>query len=256
MEERPYKLERLIFRSRSQKLIGTLLIPSQTKVLPPGVLIMHGFPGVPPILYDLSSSLCQEGFAPMLFHYRGCWGSGGRYSFLGALKDAQEALEVLAQRKDVDESRLATVGHSFGGLAAIQTAAQNSSLKAVAALCPVASLKEDITGLHSKTILVRGLPFVSGLTMTDALKEWKAITEHYDPIYYVNKISPRPFLVIHGDKDDIIPIKCSTKLFSRAEEPKEIAVVNGADHIFSGKQRIVVGKTVSWLKKVISLGQP
>jgi dipeptidyl aminopeptidase/acylaminoacyl peptidase len=255
MEERPYKLERLVFRSQSRKLIGTLLIPAETKMLPPGVLILHGFPGVAPILYDLSASLCQEGFAPMLFHYRGCWGSGGRYSFLGVLKDAQEALEVLAHRKDVDASRLATVGHSFGGLAAIQTAAQNNSLKAVAALCPVASFKENITGSHSKTILARGLPFVSGLAMSDALKEWKAIVKHYDPIYCVNRISPRPFLLMHGDKDDIMPISCSTKLFSRAEEPKEIVVVNGADHIFSGKQKIVVGKTISWLKTAISLGQ-
>ncbi len=253
VKERKYKFERLVFRNEGQKLIGSLLMPSDTES-PLGVLILHGFPGVPPVMSDLASALCQDGFAPMMIHYRGCWGSGGRYSFLGSLGDARRALALLALR-GVDARNLAVVGHSFGGLVAIHLAAYNNKVKAAVALCPVANLREDFPTRRTKMVLRRGLPFVAGLTMKKALQEWAVIAYRHDPINYVNRISPRPFLLIHGDEDDVIPVSCSRKLFSRALEPKEMVMVNEADHIFAGRQRLVTRKTVSWLRSALSLRQ-
>jgi dipeptidyl aminopeptidase/acylaminoacyl peptidase len=248
--ERYFRFERLTFRSQGQKLIGAVWMPAETTWPPPGILLLHGFPGVAPIMNDLVSSLCQSGFETMIFHYRGCWGSAGRYGFLGALTDARKALDVFIRRKEVDSERIAVVGHSFGGLTAIHIAAKSNKVKAVAALCPVSSLAKHLMGPHRRAILRRGLPFVSGFTMKGALSEWEALSERYDPVGYVDQISPRPFLLIHGDRDDIIPINCSTELFARAQEPKEMTVVNGADHIFAGKRRSVTEKTVEWLGSV------
>jgi len=216
----------------------------------PAALVLHGFPGVAPIMNDLAWSLCQGGFVSMMFHYRGCWGSSGNYSFLGALEDAKKALKVLVQRKEIDVDRIAVLGHSFGGLIAIRLGVFYEWIKAVAAFCPVASLIDDLNVSQVKTILKRGLPFVFGLTMRNALKEWKTMANRHDPLNHVGKLSPRPFLLMHGDEDDIIPINCSIKLFSKAQEPKEKVIVKGVDHIFAGKQRLVVDKTVAWLKLV------
>jgi len=249
--ERHFRFERLTFRSQGQKLIGAVWIPAETTRPPPGILLLHGFPGVAPIMNDLASSLCQAGFEPMIFHYRGCWGSGGRYSFLGALTDARKALNVLIRRKEVDGENIAVVGHSFGGLVAIHTATKSDNVKAVVALCPVSSLTKHLMSPHRKVILRRGLPFVSGLAMKKALSEWETLSERYDPIDYVDQISPRPFLLIHGDRDDIIPIECSTELLARAQEPKEMTVINGADHIFAGKRGFVTGRAVDWLGSVL-----
>ena len=250
--ERPFKFERLFFKHRGQKLLGALWVPSGTGERPPGVLLLHGFPGMAPIMNELASSLCQEGFAPMIFHYRGCWGSGGRYSFLGALDDAQNALEILAQRQDLASDRIAVVGHSFGGLAAIHAAIKSEKVRVVVALCPLANMKEGLASSR-KTILEARLPFVSGLTLKRALQEWEVMSKRYDPVYNIDKISPRPFLLVHGDQDDVIPKSCSTRLFSGASEPKEMFVVNGADHIFAGKQRLVVETTVNWLRSSLAL---
>jgi len=43
-----------------------------------------------------------------------------------------------------------------------------------------------------------------------------------DPIYYVDRISPRPLLMINGLKDNIVPKKTAEALFNAACEPKEI----------------------------------
>ena len=37
-------------------------------------------------------------------------------------------------------------------------------------------------------------------------------------------------LIIHGDKDDIIPIELGRQVFDAAKPPKEWYVIKGADH--------------------------
>ena len=39
-----------------------------------------------------------------------------------------------------------------------------------------------------------------------------------------------PKLIIHGDKDDIIPIELGRQVFEVAKPPKSFYVIGGADH--------------------------
>jgi dipeptidyl aminopeptidase/acylaminoacyl peptidase len=247
MNERSYTVERLIFKSAGHKLIAAIHKPSDMKELPPAVLVLHGFPGMAPILNDIVSSLCQSGFAPMTFHYRGCWGSGGDYSFLGAIRDTQKALDLLVDRGDLNINDLSIIGHSFGGLIAILMTTKNDIVKNVAALCPVANMKAELSSHRAKTILKKGLPFISGFPMSKAVMEWEILSKQYDPIFYVEKISPRPFLLIHGDKDDIIPLNCSKVLFSKAVDPKNMSIIFGTGHIFAGNHKKTIESIISWL---------
>jgi dipeptidyl aminopeptidase/acylaminoacyl peptidase len=253
IQERRYKFERFTFKNKGQSLIAAILTPAEPEAPPPGILFLHGFPGVAPVMNDLMLTLSQSGFASMIFHYRGSWGSTGRYNFLGALDDALKAVSVLSSREDVDSSNLAVIGHSFGGLAAIHVASVESRLKAVVVLSPVASIEEYLTETDRGKILKRGLPFVSGLTATRAKEQWRILARKHDPAQHVNKLSPRPLLLIHGDKDDIIPLDCSKRLFSKAQEPKELFIIRDGDHLFSGRHQAVKGRVVSWLTSVLIL---
>jgi len=40
---------------------------------------------------------------------------------------------------------------------------------------------------------------------------------------------------IHGERDEICPLKDLRELYARAAEPKELVVIDGADHLFDGK---------------------
>src|SRR3954463_11386404 len=57
------------------------------------------------------------------------------------------------------------------------------------------------------------------------------VSRSYDPINFVNQISPRPVYFIHGDKDHIVPVHMSEDLYKEAKSPKRIMIVNGADHL-------------------------
>ena len=47
-----------------------------------------------------------------------------------------------------------------------------------------------------------------------------------------NRISPRPLLIVHGAQDSILPPECSTLIYERALEPKELVLLPGAGHCF------------------------
>jgi hypothetical protein len=40
---------------------------------------------------------------------------------------------------------------------------------------------------------------------------------------------------VHGERDEICPLKEMQRLYARAEEPKELVVIDAADHLFDGK---------------------
>jgi fermentation-respiration switch protein FrsA (DUF1100 family) len=58
-----------------------------------------------------------------------------------------------------------------------------------------------------------GVPFASLQTGTNL--------GDFSPINDVTKIWPRPILVIHGIKDEIIPFELGQRLFDTATQPKE-----------------------------------
>lgn len=43
-------------------------------------------------------------------------------------------------------------------------------------------------------------------------------------------VSPRPILLVHGDRDGVIPLGAAETIFGWAFEPKELKVFAGADH--------------------------
>jgi hypothetical protein len=47
--------------------------------------------------------------------------------------------------------------------------------------------------------------------------------------------SDKPKFFIQGERDEICPLKDMREFYARAAEPKELVVIDGADHLFDGK---------------------
>jgi len=47
--------------------------------------------------------------------------------------------------------------------------------------------------------------------------------------------STKPKFFIHGEFDELCPLKDVRDFYARAAEPKELVVIDGADHLFDGK---------------------
>jgi alpha/beta superfamily hydrolase len=49
------------------------------------------------------------------------------------------------------------------------------------------------------------------------------------------RTSPKPKFFIHGERDELYPLRAMREFYARAAEPKELVVIDGADHVFDGR---------------------
>ena len=49
------------------------------------------------------------------------------------------------------------------------------------------------------------------------------------------KSSHKPKFIVHGERDEIIPIKLARQFYSQCQEPKEFVEIDKADHLFDGQ---------------------
>jgi alpha/beta superfamily hydrolase len=47
--------------------------------------------------------------------------------------------------------------------------------------------------------------------------------------------SPKAKFFIQAERDEICPLKDARALYARAAEPKELVIIDGANHVFDGK---------------------
>jgi uncharacterized protein len=118
--------------SGGHELPGVLHLPTGDGPHP-AVLLLHGFPGWERN-FDLAHTLRRAGYATLVFHYRGSWGAGGTWSWTHALEDSAAAVEQLRADPRIDAERLAVIGHSMGGFAALQTVAADPTIPVVASI--------------------------------------------------------------------------------------------------------------------------
>jgi uncharacterized protein len=106
----------------------------------PIAVMLHGFPGYEQDR-DLAYTLRRAGYDVLFFHYRGAWGSGGGFSFSGAIDDTMAAVAFArdakaATARRADPTRIVLVGHSMGGLMALAAASRDPTIRSIVLISP------------------------------------------------------------------------------------------------------------------------
>jgi acetyl esterase/lipase len=127
------------FRSKGSLINAQLYQPSGAGPHPT-VILLHGLPGNEQNL-DLAQAIRRDGWTVLTFHYRGAWGSGGKFTLRGGVDDAVALLEFLRQPDSaaawgVDPNRIIVMGHSYGGYIAARAAVGAAGVIGVALLAP------------------------------------------------------------------------------------------------------------------------
>lgn len=173
------------------------------------VLLCHGNGGNIGDRVAHAGLLCRAGLDVLLFDYRGYGRSTGRPSEAGTQRDARAALAWLQSRPDVDPARVSYLGESLGGAVALRLALE----------APPRALI-----LHSTFTSVRDM----------ARLHYRAVPRRLVPDAYPSlRLVPRlraPLLVIHGERDDIVPVSHARALFEAAPAPKRLVVLPDAGH--------------------------
>jgi hypothetical protein len=153
-----------------------------------------------PILEQLRSI----GFAVFAYDYQGYGTSQGTPSEQNAYRDIDAAYQYLTTQLKLPPDRIIVFGRSVGGGPSVDLASRQ----------PVAGLVLEST-FTSVFRVITHIPLYP-----------------FDKFANIQKIQTVhcPVLVIHGSNDQTIPLQEGQALFQQANQPKQLLVVEGADH--------------------------
>jgi dipeptidyl aminopeptidase/acylaminoacyl peptidase len=237
------------FDSGGHRLVGTLYL-ARGAAPKPTVLLLHGCPGLEKNL-DLAAALRDRGRNALVFHYRGCWGSEGPYDLRTIPGDVTAAVDHLrsGEHPTVDGGRLAVVGHSLGGWAAILAAAADERLSAVAVYGAAVDLGGiDLTPERLDHEMTRFLAVTPG----EFERQRADVSGRPGPLEVVGSIAPRPLLIVHGSDDAWVPAEQARRLAAAARRPCRYVAVDGANHSFAWHRAELRGLVTGWLDEVFA----
>ena len=67
-------------------------------------------------------------------------------------------------------------------------------------------------------------------TMSPQVKAVVGLSSQTFGAQRVNQLSPRPLLLIHGERDRNLSVRCSQDIYNWANEPKELVIYKGCGH--------------------------
>ena len=234
------------FRVQHEWRVGGLYHPTRPGTTA-AVLMLHGFPGVQKN-EDIAAELCRRGMTVFLPHFRGCWGSPGRFSLRGLLEDAGTALRLLSRYHHVDSKRVGVLGYSVGGWVALKLAAQ-TPVATVAALSPALPRRNEASDAD---YLRRSAKVLNITSVKEVWKEYVNAAREEHPYEYMRDISPTPLLLVQGLQDRLVPPGTAARLWSLAAWPKELLEFPKEDHEFQNDRPAVVDAVCGWMQSQLA----
>jgi uncharacterized protein len=153
-------------------------------------------------VFQGAKGLTRIGCAVLRFNFRGVGRSEGEFDKgEGEMEDFRAALDYMAAR--YPGARLWAAGFSFGGWVALETGAVDDRVSALIGIAPPVMTSTTVSGLDYE--------FPNTLA------------------------SPKAKFFVQGEEDELCPLEGMRRFYATLEEPKELVVIEDADHLFEGK---------------------
>lgn len=219
--------ESLALRTRDGLRIASWLFTNPTACAT--VVILHGHGANKHLLLPLAHIL-NPAYNVLLLDSRGHGESDGTRTTIGY----EERIDVLAVVDELERRQLGPIGiwgTSMGAVTALLAAAEDERIVAILADSPYARLRHAVAETGKlrgyPTALAPALAYVACWSTARRLGYQMAA---FDPIEIIDRIAPRPLLLIHGEHDEIIPLNDAYLLYAKANQPKDLWVIPELQH--------------------------
>jgi len=155
-------------------------------------------------VYQGAKGLARIGCAVLRFNFRGVGRSDGSFGGgAGEKEDFSAALDYMATR--YSGVPLWAAGFSFGAWVALEIGATDDRVSVLIGIAP--PVVTSVSGMKYE--------FPNTLAST------------------------KPKFFVQGEADDVCPIEGMWQFYGRLQEPKELVVIDAADHLFEGRTQEV-----------------
>ena len=206
----------------------------------PGVVIVHGASSRKENHADFARLATASGWAALTFDLPG-HGDAEREFSGGAVDDVIAMAQLLAATSGVDPRRIVVRGSSLGGFLSILAASVAREIAGVIAICP-ASEDDLARGVRQGRFEMRvGDPIdLEGWLTTQDIR------------YAVERISPRPLILMHAEGDTQVPSDHSEELYELAGEPRKLVIVPGGAHTTVQHDPELQAMALNWLERELA----
>jgi dipeptidyl aminopeptidase/acylaminoacyl peptidase len=208
---------------------------------PPCVIVSHGlFSNKDSEKYvSLGDRFSQQGISLLRFDFRGCGESAGKISentVSDRLEDLNTAIAFVRSDPRIGP-RIGLMGSSLGGYVSLIKAAEQDIRAVVAWATPF-----SLVGLEEKRnqgeMVPLGERFFHDLRAHDLTSALEKLVN---------------CLVIHGDRDELVPVEHARMIYEGLNEPKRIEIIQGGDHRFShpNHRERAIEASLTWFKRYL-----
>lgn len=173
------------------------------------VVYFHGNGGNLSVWTPILAGVQRQGFTVIAFDYRGYGESTGKPTERGLYRDVDALLDRV-WRDALPAQSIVYWGRSLGTTMAAYAATVRQ---------PSAVILES--GFPDARSLIRSSPPMAFLSLFS--------TYRFPTAELMQRVHA-PALVLHGDRDSVVPYALGQQLFERIREPKQFVTLRGADH--------------------------
>lgn len=234
------KIEKVSFMSEGCKISGILHLPEIEN--PPYIIASHGLLSSKDSekYIVLGEQISREGMGMLRFDFRGIGeseGEEGDNTISKKISDLSAAVDFIRSYSG-SRNRIGLLGSSLGGFLSLMKTSMDREIRAVVIWA---------TPLH-----------MDDLGSKKQEEDYPLPPEAFFEDLPRHRLMPRlpnvsNCLVIHGERDELVPVEQALGIFNRLGIPKEIHVIGGADHRMTdpAHRRRAIELSVEWFKKYL-----
>ena len=211
------------------------------------IVLGHGVTGNKdrPFVVALAEELAKAGFHALRFSFSGNGASGGRFVDSTISKEVEDLGTIL---DNLNQTRIGYIGHSMGAAVGVLRTARDPRIKFLVSLAGMVNTREFAEREF-------------GMVKPGAGFMWDdnncPLSESYmDDMRKINSVidcAPKikvPWLLVHGTEDDVVPISDSRDIYAKANNPKKLEELPGANHVFAGAAtQPMIDKVKAWIPR-------
>lgn len=201
----------------------------------PAIIWSHGNGGNLTHRADTAAAMARAGISVFIYDYRGYGRSGGIPGEDELYLDVVAAWEHVVSTGTAKPARIVAYGESLGGPYAAHLAAYREVRGVV--------LENSFHSAEDVATRIYAIPI--GLLLGDSLNTARMLERAKVPVF-----------IIHGTADRVIPLASARRLHEELLGPKEIWLINGADHNELGAHPEYVSRVAAWVRGVVNSETP
>lgn len=217
------------FNSADNQRLHGWLIPGSDPVHGT-ILYLHGVGDNKISGLGLARVIHAGHFNVLLYDSRAHGKSEGQYCTYGFYEkfDVTKAIDVLREKNVPSADKIGVFGTSMGAAIGIQAASLDPRIRAIVAEGCFTNLR-TITVDYQKRILRMPWHFLRNIAMKRSERIGHFNHRQVSPLVALTNVRV-PVLFIHGKNDTFIKYQYSEQLYAAANEPKELYLIDGANH--------------------------